>query len=192
MMQQSPTTAPPAARARRAPGNTPLTAYLCTPSLQGPVWLAATPQGLSGLWFDGQKHFPPALAGTPIWRHTPNHPVLQQAAQQLQQYLQGQRTVFELPLDLSAGTAFQQAVWRALLGLRWGHTTSYGALSQTLGRASAVRAVAAAVGRNPLSVVVPCHRVLGANGSLTGYAGGLPRKAALLALEAAPVGVLRA
>ncbi len=82
------------------------------------------------------------------------------------------------------GTAFQQTVWRALLALPCGHTTSYGALSQSIARPSAVRAVAAAVGRNPLSVVVPCHRVLGADGSLTGYAGGRPRKAALLALEA--------
>ena len=88
-----------------------------------------------------------------------------------------------MPLDLSAGTAFQQAVWQALLALPCGHTTTYAALSQSLGRPSAVRAVAAAVGRNPISVVVPCHRVLGSGGSLTGYAGGLPRKAALLALE---------
>ena len=88
-----------------------------------------------------------------------------------------------MPLDLSAGTAFQQAVWQALLALPCGHTTRYAALSQFLGRPSAARAVAAAVGRNPISVVVPCHRVLGSDGSLTGYAGGLPRKAALLVLE---------
>ena len=113
----------------------------------------------------------------------PQHPTLQQAAAQLQQYLQGQRRGFDLPLDLSAGTAFQQAVWQALLALPCGHTTTYAALSQSLGRPSAVRAVAAAVGRNPISVVVPCHRVVGSDGSLTGYAGGLDRKAVLLTLE---------
>jgi methylated-DNA-[protein]-cysteine S-methyltransferase len=158
--------------------------YTRTATDQGTVWLAATAQGLAGLWFDGQKHFPPALQDTPAWERAPQHPTLLQAAAQLQQYLQGQRRGFDLPLDLSVGTAFQQTVWRALLALPCGHTTSYGALSQSIARPSAVRAVAAAVGRNPLSVVVPCHRVLGADGSLTGYAGGLPRKAALLALEA--------
>lgn len=161
----------------------PDTVQTCITTSQGPVWLAATAQGLAGLWFDGQKHFPPALLGQSAWAPAPQHPTLQQAAAQLQQYLQGQRRGFDLPLDLSAGTAFQQAVWQALLALPCGHTTTYAALSQSLGRPSAVRAVAAAVGRNPISVVVPCHRVLGSDGSLTGYAGGLPRKAALLALE---------
>ena len=160
------------------------TVYTRIPTDQGTVWLAATAQGLAGLWFDGQKHFPPALLGSTAWTPAPQHPTLLQAAAQLHQYLQGQRRRFDLPLDLSVGTAFQQAVWRALLALPCGHTTSYGALSQSIDRPSAVRAVAAAVGRNPLSVVVPCHRVLGVDGSLTGYAGGLPRKAALLALEA--------
>ena len=150
---------------------------------QGPVWLATTAQGLAGLWFEGQKHFPPALLGQPAWAPAPQHTALQQAADQLQQYFQGQRRGFDLPLDLSAGTTFQQAVWQALLALPCGHTTTYAALSQSIGRPSAVRAVAAAVGRNPISVVVPCHRVLGSDGSLTGYAGGLPRKAGLLVLE---------
>lgn len=161
----------------------PDTVQTCITTSQGPVWLAATARGLAGLWFEGQKHFPPALLGQPAGAPAPQHPTLQQAAAQLQQYLQGQRRGFDLPLDLSAGTAFQQAVWQALLALPCGHTTTYAALSQSLGRPSAVRAVAAAVGRNPISVVVPCHRVLGSDGSLTGYAGGLPRKAALLALE---------
>ena len=87
-----------------------------------------------------------------------------------------------MPLD-AQGTPFQQAVWRALLAIPSGATTSYGALARALGSPTAVRAVGAAVGRNPLSVVVPCHRVLGADGSLTGYAGGLDRKTALLTLE---------
>lgn len=162
---------------------------------QGPVWLAATAAGLAGLWFEGQKHFPlplATLAATTVSATLPAeaaitqaspHAVLQLAAAQFFEYLSGHRTVFDLPLDLSAGTTFQQAVWRALLDLPCGHTTTYAALSSSIGRPSAVRAVAAAIGRNPISVVVPCHRVLGTNGSLTGYAGGLPRKAALLALE---------
>jgi methylated-DNA-[protein]-cysteine S-methyltransferase len=86
-------------------------------------------------------------------------------------------------LDLSAGTVFQQSVWRALLDVPSGQTISYGTLAQRLGNPSGVRAVAAAVGRNPLSIIVPCHRIVGADGSLTGYAGGLDRKRALLLHE---------
>ena len=112
-----------------------------------------------------------------------DHPVLRLAAEQLQQYLRGDRQPFDLPLDLAGGTAFQQAVWQALLRIPRGQTTSYGALARQMDRPTAVRAVGAAVGRNPLSMVVPCHRVLGKDGSLTGYAGGLDRKTALLRLE---------
>jgi methylated-DNA-[protein]-cysteine S-methyltransferase len=148
----------------------------------GPVLLAATPAGLAGLWFEGQKHHP----DTTGWRFDPTHPVLQEAMRQIDAWFAGTRSGFDLPLDLQGGTAFQQDVWRALLAIPRGGHTSYGALSRQLGRPRAVRAVGAAVGRNPLSVVVPCHRVLGADGSLTGYAGGLERKTALLRLEAAP------
>ena len=156
----------------------PHTVQMRTSTALGPVRLAASPAGLVGVWFEGQRHEP-----LQAWPGQANHPVLQQAAQQLQQYLRGERGGFDLPLDLSGGTPFQQAVWRALLAIGRGRTCSYGALSAQLGRPRAVRAVGAAVGRNPLSVVVPCHRVLGANGSLTGYAGGLDRKTALLTLE---------
>lgn len=163
----------------------PLTVQLRTTTALGPVRLAASPAGLAGVWFEGQRHAPVALlAGSAAWAQAASdHPVLAAAARQLQQYLQGERTDFELPLDLSGGTAFQQDVWRALLAVGRGATTTYGALGRQLGRPLAVRAVGAAVGRNPLSVVVPCHRVLGADGSLTGYAGGLDRKKVLLALE---------
>ena len=161
----------------------PSTVQARTDTPLGTVWLAASPAGLCGLWFDGQRHQPPQLDGPGAWPQAPGQPILQAAIAQLQQYLCGDRTRFDLPLDMEGGTAFQQAVWQALLALPCGHTTTYAALSQSLGRPSAVRAVAAAVGRNPISVVVPCHRVLGSDGSLTGYAGGLPRKAALLALE---------
>ena len=109
--------------------------------------------------------------------------MLREAISQLQAYFSGRRADFHLPLDLDSGTPFQQNVWRALLALGHGQTTSYGELSARIGKPSAVRAVGSAIGRNPLSIVVPCHRVLGADGSLTGYAGGLERKVALLRLE---------
>jgi methylated-DNA-[protein]-cysteine S-methyltransferase len=147
----------------------------------GPMIVAATARGLAGVWFEGQRHLPDSSA----WPHDASHPVLQKAVKQLREYFSGKRTTFDLPLDLQGGTAFQQSVWQALLSIPRGGTTSYGVLSQRIGKPAAVRAVGAAVGRNPLSIVVPCHRVLGADGSLTGYAGGLERKTALLQLEGA-------
>ena len=145
----------------------------------GPMTLAATDQGLAGAWFDGQRHQPDYAN----WPLQPNHPVLKQAVQQLKQYLAGKRSSFDLPLDLRGGTEFQQSVWQALLTIPAGATTSYGAIGQRVGKPKAVRAVGAAVGRNPVSIIVPCHRVMGADGSLTGYAGGLDRKQTLLQLE---------
>ncbi len=147
----------------------------------GPMILAATPRGLSGVWFEGQRHGP----DTATWQRTADVPVLDEAMAQLTAYFAGRRTSFDLPLDLHGGTAFQQRVWQALLEIAPGGTTSYGALSERIGSPAAVRAVGAAVGRNPVSIVVPCHRVIGRDGSLTGYAGGLDRKTALLALEGA-------
>lgn len=147
----------------------------------GPVLLAATSRGLAGLWFDGQRHHP----DTTGWRFDASHPVLIAASQQLDGYLAGTRTTFDLPLDLQHGTVFQQSVWQALLAIPRGASTSYGELGQRIGAPGSARAVGAAVGRNPLSVVVPCHRVLGVGGALTGYAGGLDRKTALLRLEGA-------
>ena len=156
------------------------------PSPLGAITLAATPQGLAGLWFDGQQHLPPALVGTSAtWPADSSHPVLRLASEQLAEYFAGQRQHFDLPLDLSGGTDFQQAVWQALLTIEPGQTQSYGQVSQHIGKPAAVRAVGAAIGRNPLSIIVPCHRVVGSNGSLTGYAGGLPRKTHLLTLEGA-------
>jgi methylated-DNA-[protein]-cysteine S-methyltransferase len=147
----------------------------------GTMIVAATARGLAGVWFEGQRHLP----DTSAWPQQDDHPVLRRAVAQLAEYFAGQRTVFDLPLDLQGGSAFQQSVWRALQDIPRGGTTSYAALGQRIGRPGAARAVGAAVGRNPLSIVVPCHRVLGTDGSLTGYAGGLPRKTALLHLEGA-------
>ena len=126
------------------------------------------------------------LAGhNALWPEQASHPILQAAVKQLTAYFAGQKNNFDLPLDLSAGSEFQQAVWQALLAIERGSTTSYGALSASIGRPSAVRAVGGAIGRNPLSIIVPCHRVIGSSGSLTGYAGGVDRKIALLQLEGA-------
>jgi methylated-DNA-[protein]-cysteine S-methyltransferase len=157
---------------------------LCTLHIDSPlggVTLAATGTGLAGVWFDAQRHAPDMRG----WRSDADHPVLREATRQLLDYFAGRRTRFDLPLDLSHGTDFQQAVWQALRGIPPGATTSYGALGARIGNRAAVRAVGAAVGRNPISVIVPCHRVIGAGGALTGYAGGLDRKTALLTLEGA-------
>jgi len=154
-----------------------------TDSPWGPLVLAASPAGLAGVFFDDQRHLPNGLPGWPRLSSTKDHPVLAQTARELAQYFAAQRTVFELPLDLSGGTPFQRSVWQALLTIPCGGHTSYGRLSAHIGKPTAVRAVGAAVGRNPISIIVPCHRVLGSDGSLTGYAGGLHRKTALLALE---------
>lgn len=152
-----------------------------TTSPLGHISLAAAGEKLLGVWFDGQAHMPD-LSG---FKQSPQHPVMQQAATQLAQYFAGQRTKFDLPLDLSLGTAFQQSVWQALLQIAPGDTWTYLAMSTAIGRPKAVRAVGSAIGRNPLTIIVPCHRVVGSNGALTGYAGGLDRKTALLQLEGA-------
>jgi len=177
----------------------------------GKIIIAATEKGLAGLWFDGQRHLPAELAprihtGAPSlppgnavsarggraptrsvrlseWPTEHGHPVLQEVISQLSEYFSGQRSSFDVPLDLAHGTAFQQAVWQVLLKIPQGGTVSYGEVSQRIGKPAAVRAVGAAVGRNPVSIIVPCHRVLGASGAITGYAGGLARKTALLKLE---------
>lgn len=157
----------------------PLCAQCRLPTPLGPLLLAATARGLAGAWFEGQAHHPGSLAVA----EDPQHPHLQRAAQELAAYFRNPQHRFALPLD-AAGTAFQQQVWQALRQIAPGQTQRYGDLAQALGRPGAARAVGAAVGRNPLSIIVPCHRVLGQGGALTGYAGGLPRKAWLLQHEA--------
>ena len=149
----------------------------------GELTATRSARGLSGLWFEGQKHHPGPLDAVP-WAEA--DPLLQQAEEALQAYFQGQPIPPALLASLDPqGTPFQQAVWRALLTIAPGRTNSYGALARRLGRPQSVRALAAAVGRNPISILIPCHRVLGAGGELTGYAGGLARKTALLRHEGA-------
>lgn len=148
----------------------------------GVLTLAATARGLAAVVFETQTHHPGELVA-PV---APDHPHLRQAAREIDAYFAGHLQRFDVPLD-PQGTAFQQAVWRALLQIDSGELSTYGAIAQQIGRPTAVRAVGAAIGRNPLGIVIPCHRVVGRDGSLTGYAGGLPRKVALLNLERAPL-----
>jgi methylated-DNA-[protein]-cysteine S-methyltransferase len=144
----------------------------------GRILLARTAKGLAGAWFEGQKHHPGPIAAP----DTPNDELLLRAARELNEFFAGERERFDVPLDLQ-GTAFQRSVWQRLLRIGAGTTCSYGEIAEELGSAKAVRAVGSAVGRNPVSVIVPCHRVVGSDGSLTGYAGGVDRKRALLELE---------
>ena len=144
----------------------------------GPLLLARTAHGLAGAWFEGQRHHPPVIDAP----HVEGDALLGRVAEQLHAYFDGARDHFDLPLDLQ-GTPFQRAVWAALLAIGPGATRSYGDIARALGRPVAMRAVGSAVGRNPVSIIVPCHRVIGSDGSLTGYAGGLDRKIALLRLE---------
>ena len=144
----------------------------------GALLLARTEHGLAGAWFEGQKYH----AGELEAPERPADPLLRAAAEQLGDYFAGRSSRFDVPLDLH-GTGFQLGVWQALRAIGPGQTRSYLEIARTVGSPKAVRAVGAAVGKNPLSVIVPCHRVVGSNGALTGYAGGLHRKRALLALE---------
>ena len=149
----------------------------------GGMLLAADEQGLTGLWFDGAKYF---AANLPEKREEKRTPILDEAARWLDLYFAGRQPAFTPPLHL-VGSAFRQRVWKRLLEIPYGQTVTYGAL---LGKEMSAQAVGGAVGHNPVSIIVPCHRVVGADGSLTGYAGGIDKKIHLLALEGVDVGRL--
>ena len=145
----------------------------------GRMTLLANEQGLSGAWFDQQKHVPDL-------QHLPWGPGqcwLLKAKQQLNDYFSGQRQQFELPLSPFGGSDFQHAVWHALAMIPFGRYATYADIARYLGKPQSARAVGAAVGRNPLSIFLPCHRVVASTGALTGYAGGLNRKVAVLDIE---------
>jgi methylated-DNA-[protein]-cysteine S-methyltransferase len=162
------------------PPTSPLLQTHCASPL-GELLLAATEQGLVGVWFlHGQQHMP----DTRDWQTHATHPTFKATAQQLLEYFHGQRRTFELPLHVIWGTPFQRDVWQALQNIPFGQTSTYVDIARHIGNAKAMRAVGAAIGQNPLSIVVPCHRVVGSNGALTGFAGGLERKRQLLAHEA--------
>jgi methylated-DNA-[protein]-cysteine S-methyltransferase len=169
----------PTSSKRRSPAS-PDVAYARHATPLGEVIFAGTDKGLVGCWFHDQAHLPTLQT----WQHDQQLLLLRQAHQQWLAYLKGELKQFDLPLHFLWGTPFQQSVWTALQNIPYGQTTSYADIAHAVARASAFRAVGAAVGRNPLSVIVPCHRVMGASGALTGYAGGLPRKQHLLQLEA--------
>jgi len=145
----------------------------------GTLTLAATDDGLAAiLW----EHDRAERVRLHLVAEKNDHPVLVEAARQLREYFAGQRTQFTLKLDTS-GTAFQRSVWNALLTIPFGETRSYAQVATQIGNPRAVRAVGAANGRNPVSIIAPCHRVIGSSGALTGFAGGLEVKARLLAFE---------
>lgn len=142
----------------------------------GNILLSADEVGLTGLWFDGGRYYADTLPEEHVERETP---ILMDTKRWLDVYFTGREPDFTPPLH-PAGSPFRQTVWQLLLEIPYGQTTTYGAL---LGDGASARAVGGAVGRNPISIIVPCHRVIGADGSLTGYAGGVDRKIRLLALE---------
>jgi methylated-DNA-[protein]-cysteine S-methyltransferase len=145
----------------------------------GPLTLVAADGALAGLYMTEQRHLPPReVFGEPAEDEEP----FARASAQLREYFGGQRTEFDLELGL-AGTAFQRRVWAALQDIPYGQTISYGQLADRIGQPSASRAVGLANGKNPVGIIVPCHRVVGATGSLTGYGGGIERKRYLLAHE---------
>ena len=148
----------------------------------GPLTLVAAGGALAGVYMDTER-LPAAVAGAAAASQDgPDAAALAAAAAQLAEYFAGQRTEFGLPLAMN-GTGFQRRVWAALQEIPYGETVSYGGLARGLGKPSASRAVGLANGRNPIPIIVPCHRVVGSDGSLTGYGGGLDRKRFLLALE---------
>jgi methylated-DNA-[protein]-cysteine S-methyltransferase len=146
---------------------------------QGSMLLVADGQGLCGVYFEGQKYFPVI---DPAWKRNAQHAPLRQARRELAEYFGGERKRFDITLA-PRGTPFQQSVWKAIATVGFGKTMTYSDLAECAGHPRSARAAGTATGRNPLSIIVPCHRIVGSNGSLTGYAGGLERKRALLALE---------
>lgn len=154
-------------------------AFKYMPSPVGRLTLIASDKGLAAVLWENDR---PNRVHAKAEEENEQHPVLLETERQLQEYFAGKRNTFSLPLDM-IGTSFQQQVWEALTTIPFGETRNYQQIANQLGNPKAVRAVGAANGRNPVSIIVPCHRVIGANGSLTGFAGGLEAKAHLLSLE---------
>ena len=161
-------------------GEKTFTCVITTPL--GQIRVAAEDGALRGLWFIGQKYFP---RGVENWIEKPDYPVFASLGTWLKEYFAGKNPPLDIPLS-PAGTDYQKAVWKLLLEIPYGKTTTYGAITAQLcagGRKASAQAVGGAVGHNPISIIIPCHRVVGADGSLTGYAGGLEKKRKLLELE---------
>lgn len=157
------------------------TSYLRFTTDLGPMYATCDARAITGIYFEGGRHAPAAGAG---WIEDHSSPELGECARQLREYCAGRRRAFDLALA-PRGTAFQRRVWDEIARIPYGRTLSYAALAARAGAPGSARAAGAATGRNPLSIVVPCHRVVGSDGELTGYAGGMERKRRLLALEGA-------
>lgn len=155
--------------------------YKVVDSPVGRLTLVASDTGLAAILWDNDR---PQVVSVGDAVESDDHPVLVETARQLEEYFAGTRKRFDLALDF-AGTNFQRKVWAALLTIPYGETRSYAQIARQIGQPTAVRAVGAANGKNPISIVAPCHRVIGSTGSLTGFGGGLPAKAQLLELEGA-------
>ena len=158
----------------------PMSNYHCIiPSPVGPLTLVASDKGLAAVLWEKDD---PARVNIDLGNYAGHHQVLGETEKQLGEYFAGKRTGFELPLDFY-GTEFQQRVWQALLTIPYGETRSYLQIARQIDNEKSVRAVGAANGKNPISIIAPCHRVIGSSGKLTGFAGGLEAKAFLLRLE---------
>ena len=155
--------------------------YKTMDSPVGKLTLVASSEGLAAILWENDR---PGRVRLTIDAQDDTHPVLLEAERQLGEYFGGRRKTFALKLDLAA-TAFQRQMWNALLTIPFGETRSYAQIARQIGSPAAVRAVGAANGKNPVSIVAPCHRVIGSTGKLTGFAGGLDVKAQLLSLEGA-------
>jgi methylated-DNA-[protein]-cysteine S-methyltransferase len=145
----------------------------------GEMLLVANDDALAGVYFDGQKYYPSI---DPLWRRDERHAPIAQARRELAEYFTREREHFEVALA-PEGTPFQSKIWQAIARVDFGRTISYAELAQSAGYPGKARAAGAATGRNPLTIIIPCHRIVASSGALTGYAGGLDRKRALLTLE---------
>jgi methylated-DNA-[protein]-cysteine S-methyltransferase len=156
-----------------------MTCYIRIATPVGPLFATAIGGAVTGIYYEGGRHAPPISRQ---WKEDPEAAPLRECARQLAEYFDGKRRGFDLPMR-AQGTPFQQRVWQEIARIPFGATLTYAELALRAGAAGSARAAGAATGRNPHSIVVPCHRVVGAHGSLTGYAGGLERKARLLEIE---------
>jgi methylated-DNA-[protein]-cysteine S-methyltransferase len=155
-----------------------MNSYSILKSPVGDLLLVSDATHLLGIYFSGEQHAP----ATHDWKHNPDHAVLRQTARELDEYFDGTRTTFSVPLRYD-GTKFQREIWRQISQIPFGKTISYSELAKRAGAPGAPRAAGTATGQNPLSIIIPCHRVVGRNGELHGYAGGLARKRRLLEVE---------
>jgi methylated-DNA-[protein]-cysteine S-methyltransferase len=145
----------------------------------GNIRIVSDGEKITTFGFVGQKN----LKDVPTdWKNEPDHKLLKKARKQAEEYFSGKRKDFDLPLS-PQGTEFQQKVWKALLEIPFGQISTYGKIANQIGNPKGVRAVGGAIGRNPIGIIIPCHRVIGANGTLTGFASGLDRKQSLLEIE---------